>query len=341
MQLPPESSSDDGAECRQKQPLRKVGHGIGLRSSRAASRGTRPQIAAKRLQESARGLAALPSESSDEHGQKPERRPSDSCAPASRRGSRPRIAVRVPQEFAAVLPSESGDEGDRGQKQCQGPGSSHDNHLRKRPRLAAHGPRESVGTTASHPTDDSEERDQSTVIAPAVARARPSPMSRLAALSQCKTSRSPRAAGVQKQPRLAMLPSESSESEHDVADVAASARRPNRRHGLASPTAHGPCSVEEVQGLFLWPRDAIRAATVAMKHPHDPYSFFNRPVEMATQFSGLGSAELAAAMLRSWSEVYRGTKLHLSMAYGCEKSPAMQKVLKKTVARHVHIQRHH
>ena len=153
-----------------------------------------------------------------------------------RRGDR-----RSAQELRPSCP----DEGDRDQKQRQGGGRSYDKHFRKRPRLAAHGPRESVGAIASHATDDSEKRDQSLVIAPIVARARPSPMSKLAAVSQCKTSRSSRATRVHRQPRLAMLPSESSESEHDGADVVAPARRSNRRHGLASPTAHGPCSVEE------------------------------------------------------------------------------------------------
>ena len=155
----------------------------------------------------------------------------------------------------------------------------------------------------------------------------------------CKNARSSgsRTARPRRQPQLARyvpeqsgastrLPSESSESGNDAVD--AHARKANMRQGLVSTTAHGPCTLEEVQDIFLWPRDAFRAATATLKNPHDPGSFLNRPVVMATQFSGLGSAELAANMLRSWSEVFRGRPLHLSIAYACEKSPSLQAVLK-------------
>lgn len=134
---------------------------------------------------------------------------------------------------------------------------------------------------------------------------------------------------------IARLPSESSESGCGNDAVDAHGRKANRRQGLGlgrqglvSPTAHGPCTVADVQGIFMWPRDAFRVATATLKNQHDPGSFLNRPVVMATHFSGLGSAELSAHMLRSWSKAFRGRPLHLSIAYACEKAPSMQAVLK-------------
>ena len=123
--------------------------------------------------------------------------------------------------------------------------------------------------------------------------------------------------------RARALPSSSS-------DVAAVLRaKAPRREGLVSPTAHGPSTVEDVQHIFLWPRDAIRAAAAELSDPHDPASFLNRSVSMATQFSGLGSAELSVDMLRSWSQAYRGKPLNVSHSYACEKAPSLHAVLKE------------
>ena len=123
-------------------------------------------------------------------------------------------------------------------------------------------------------------------------------------------------------PTCPPLPSESGDSGDSGNDRDFADPRATGRAGLASPAAHGPSTVPEVQGLFMWPRDAVR-----MSDPLDASSFLNRVVVMATFFSGLGSAELAADMLRSWAQTLRGKPLSLTTAYSCEKKKSLHRVL--------------
>ena len=249
----------------------------------------------------------------------------------------------LPQGAAAVLPSESSDE--------QHP-------------LAIWTP----GAAAVLPSESSDEQHPRASWTPGADAVLPSESSDEQPDKIARSSGS-RAARPRRQPQLARyfpgqsaqiatpahwmsgastrLPSESSESGSGNDAVDAHGKKANRRQGLGlgrqglvSPTAHGPCTVADVQGIFMWPRAAFRAATATLKNQHDPRSFLNRLVVMATHFSGLGSAELAADMLRSWSEVFRGRPLHLSIAYACEKAPSMQAVL-NAVAWHMRVQGHH
>ena len=283
-----------------------------MHSSRAARRRNRPRIAADWPQESAGVMAALPSEDSDEPDQKRKRRQSAPSLRAACRRKRPR-AVNSPQESApvapraswvpgaaSVLPSEGSDEQHPQASWTTGaaavlPSESSDE---QHPRASW-----KPGAAAVLPSESSDEQLPRASWTPGAAAVLPSesrdeqPCHQLCESSDdeqpCKIARSSgsRTARPRRQPQLARyvpeqsgastrLPSESSESGNDAVD--AHARKANMRQGLVSTTAHGPCTLAEVQGIFMWPRDAYRAATATLKNPHDPGSFLNRPVVMAT-----------------------------------------------------------
>lgn len=117
------------------------------------------------------------------------------------------------------------------------------------------------------------------------------------------------------------LPSDDSESGRDRERASHITER--RPHAIARPP---PLIEDDVRSIFMWPRAVLgflgEGGTTKQ-------TLLNEELTMSTHFSGLGSAELAAEMLRSWAQTLWHRPLSIRHGYACEKSACLRAVLAK------------
>lgn len=125
------------------------------------------------------------------------------------------------------------------------------------------------------------------------------------------------------------MPSDSSDDDSHLAQGPLGRRRARTARGQVEglASAPGPAAADEVQGIFMWPRDILLAAQQSLGDVSQ--SLLYAPLSMSTHFSGLGSAELAMAMVCSWARVLWGKPMRISHAYSCEKSTGLQAALQE------------
>jgi hypothetical protein len=127
-------------------------------------------------------------------------------------------------------------------------------------------------------------------------------------------SRSP-AAGVSS--RLSYYPDDSSLSDEGDGPVA----------GFSVPAGGRPAG--DMASIFRWPQYAWYAAVNAVGDAVAMSSMlFAGSLSVSTHFSGLGSAELALAMLSSWAPVVVRRHFAARAAFTCKKSTALAAILR-------------
>ena len=96
------------------------------------------------------------------------------------------------------------------------------------------------------------------------------------------------------------------------------------------PSFPAAVSQADVQSLFSWPRVALQTvlATLGLASLLESCLFDHPGARMSTHFSGLGSAEMAWRMVRSWARLTVGREVALTDGWACEKSKALQQLLR-------------
>ena len=103
-----------------------------------------------------------------------------------------------------------------------------------------------------------------------------------------------------------------------------------KRARCSMPSLPVAVSQADVQSLFSWPRVALETclATAGLASLMESCLFDHPGAMMSTHFSGLGSAEMAWRMVRSWAKLIVGREVALTDGWACEKSKALQQLLR-------------
>ena len=102
-----------------------------------------------------------------------------------------------------------------------------------------------------------------------------------------------------------------------------------KRARCSVPSLPVAASKADVKSLFSWPRvflDAI-GAILGQAALFASCLFEYSGARMSTHFSGLGSAETAWRMVRSWARITAGRDLALQDGWACEKTKSLQRLL--------------
>ena len=102
-----------------------------------------------------------------------------------------------------------------------------------------------------------------------------------------------------------------------------------KRARCSVPSLPVAASKADVKSLFSWPRVFLEAtgAILGRAALFASCLFEYSGARMSTHFSGLGSAETAWRMVRSWARITAGRDLALQDGWACEKTKSLQRLL--------------
>ena len=106
---------------------------------------------------------------------------------------------------------------------------------------------------------------------------------------------------------------------------------PTKRACCLLPLLPAAISEEDVQSMFFWPRVTLNVIAATLGHGSvlESCLFEHRRARMSTHFSGLGSAEMAWCMVRSWARMIFGRDPTLEDGWACERSRSLQQLLRE------------